>query len=148
MTTPLGHKTFESWQKATKLSKVKKIELSVKGDIDSALGELRGEISNARGFFNVANNYITDQEDNLVGIRKNLVETENEAKEYQSNLESQVEEGETAKEKAYEAANDLGVDPFDLPGYDELDELINEGDEVISEMNEIKQMVQNIIVNL
>ena len=144
MITPLGHKTFESWQKATKLSKLQKIELGIVQDMQGTADTLKALLKETNSALDVAEKEVSD-------IKTFLKSAKDDLQRYYENVENNIAALEKARDEAVDleseaerAANELGLRETELPGYDDMlsraslaDDAINDGDEVLKDIDKI-----------
>jgi len=103
MTTPLGHKTFESWQKATKLSKLQKIELGIVQDMQGTADTLKELLKETNSALDVAEKEVSD-------IKTFLKSAKDDLQRYYDVLEKNI----VALDKAREGLHDIEKSELDL----------------------------------
>tara|TARA_R110000803_G_scaffold72223_7_gene135796 strand:+ start:121 stop:567 length:447 start_codon:yes stop_codon:yes gene_type:complete len=148
MTTPLGHKTFESWQKATKLNKISKINLSLADEVKET----------AKRLMNVENKGM-DVAKNGLDLVAEIVKFADSKKASVKNTIKEIEEAFTEIDGMQNRANDieikvnaqakeLGIDPGDIPFYEDMIESAEEVDDVSSDLQTAKEQLDIILINL
>ena len=149
--TPLGKKTYEEYAKELKeynLSSTKRIDLSLAGDI-------KGIVDRLNNVDNQSMDIVTESGMLVKEIKGFLKERKNEVEKKLKEINLAIKELGTLQDKAQgleetvnKAANELGIDQQDIPGYEDLVEYANDADDTIADLEEVKGELDKISMNL
>tara|TARA_R110000803_G_scaffold206193_1_gene273297 strand:+ start:333 stop:746 length:414 start_codon:yes stop_codon:yes gene_type:complete len=98
---------------------LEKVELGIADDVSTKLKQVKQELSNLK---NIEKQLIAGKNE-FIGLQKKMLKMEDSAKNKAEKAEKLSSSAQTLIDKAYKAANDLGVKPSDIKGVKELEDL-------------------------
>ena len=96
---------------------LKKVQLGIVDDVSAKLKQVKQELSNLN---NIEKELNTGKKE-FIALQKKMLKMEDSAKNKAEKAEKLSGSAATLVNKAYKAANDLGVKPTDIPGVKDLE---------------------------
>ena len=147
--TPLGKKTYEEYEKELKefnLSKVEKVELSVKDDAASIISKTTDIISASNTLIKTSMNeademlkYIRTQEGKFDKFLTSL-------ESLHKGLDKASQDGLKVEREYDTLAKELGINQKDIPEYKELTKMWTESQETLTKIDEAIDKMNDVLV--
>ena len=148
MTTPLGHKTFESWQKATKLNRISKINLSLADEVKETAKRLMNVENKGMDVAKNGLDLVAEIEKFADSKKASVKDTIKEIEEAFQEIDGMQDRANNIEIKVNAQAKELGIDPGDIPFYEDMIESAEEVDDVSADLIDARMALDKILVNL
>jgi hypothetical protein len=154
--SPVNYDSFDEYKEAyDNFHKAQELNLSAEKVKLSLVGDIKGIVSKLNTVDNESMNIVTDSGQLVKEIKGFLKDRKSEVEKQLKKIKLAIKELGTLQDKAQglesevnSAANDLGIDQQDIPGYVDLLDYAEDADETIADLDEVKGELDKISMNL